>query len=644
MTVQTIPTHSPIETGGQRTTPLRPSPGAHCQNDASIVGLIAARASSAPDDIAIAWGQSLIRYGELECVSNRLARYLLELGAGPDALVAICLPRSAELVAAALGIMKAGAAYLPFDPAHPAARIRSLLADAAPLAVITNESLAEALTGPWKLLALDGDAERWNERSPEPLEITVRPEQVAYVIYTSGSTGQPKGVRVPHRALLNLVQWHQQAFSVTSSDRATLLASPAFDASIWEIWPYLAAGSRIYVVPESTRSDPDGLKDWLVDQRITISFVPTALAERLITLTWPPDIPLRFLLTGADSLCKFPPAGLPFALVNNYGPTECTVVTTSGIVPAGVSGTELPAIGRPIANVQVHIVNEQGKEVPPGAIGEICMSGANVALGYLNAPELTAAKFVPNPFDSEPGSRMYRTGDLGRYLPDRQIAFAGRLDEQIKVRGYRVEPNEVAAALGRHPAIRECAVVAHKDETPDKTLLAYVVFNSASEAKAEDLRQFLSTQLPEYMIPSRFVRMEGLPLNSSGKIDRHSLPAPSIFNSLEQKPRDRTCTGFEERLSEILSELLGVRNINVEDNFFLLGGHSLLATQLIARIHQAFDVDLRLRAIFDAPTIAELGEEVQRLVCARLDLLSDSDAEQVLEQVADERTKYLPIT
>lgn len=640
MRAQSIPIHSPVETGGTWTTRTQPS---HFQSDASILDLVAARANSAPGDIAIVTGQSVIRYGELESVSNRLARYLLALGAGPDALVAICLPRSAELITTALGIMKAGAAYIPFDPAHPVARISALLADAAPLVVITNESLAGPLIGPWKLLSLDRDTERIDEHSPEPLDITVQSEQVAYVIYTSGSTGQPKGVRVPQRALLNLVQWHQQAFSVTPSDRATLLASPAFDASVWEIWPYLAAGSRIHVVPDSTRSDPNGLRDWLVNERITISFVPTALAERLITLTWPSDTPLRYLLTGADSLHKFPPADLPFVFVNNYGPTECAVVSTSGMVPAAASAIELPTIGRPIANVQVYIVNELGKEVPTGEIGEICISGSNVALGYLNAPELTAAKFVPNPFDSEPDSRLYRTGDLGRYLPDGQIAFAGRLDEQIKVRGYRVEPNEVTAVLSRHPAIRECAVVACGDNAADKSLLAYVVFNSASEAKAEGLRQFLSTQLPEFMIPSRFVSMDELPLNAGGKVDRRCLPAPVSSNSATPETTDRTCTGFEERLSEILSEILGVQGINVEDNFFLLGGHSLLATQLIARIHQAFDVDLRLRAIFDTPTIAELAEEVQRLVCARLDLLSDTDAEQALERFADERSKYLPI-
>ena len=635
MTVQSfVRTRSPVEVLDSWANRDQPSVQPDLAS-ASILRAVTSHAGRAPGDIAIISGEHSVRYGELECDSNRIARYLRGLGATTGALVAICLPRSPGLVSAALGIMKTGAGYVPFDPMHPAARIVALLEEAAPVAVVTNDSLASLLNGNWKVLALDRDAESISKHSAEPLDLTLRSEGVAYVIYTSGSTGQAKGVRVPHRALWNLIEWHQQAFSVTSSDRATLLASPAFDASVWETWPYLAAGSSIHVIPDSIRNDPHALQSWLIAEKITIAFAPTALAEQLIAFRWPPETNLRSLLTGADTLHKFPPADLPFTLVNNYGPTECAVVTTSGVAPPGVSRTDLPTIGRPISNVQVHILDKGGTELPWGTTGEICVSGAGVALGYLNAPELTAAKFIPNPFDSEQDSRLYRTGDLGRYLPDGQIAFVGRIDDQIKIRGYRVEPNEVAAVLSRHPAVRECVVVARENDAGDKALIAYVACDSDPHLQADGLRRFLCPQLPEYMIPSQFVRVSALPLNASGKVDRPSLPAPAVSNTLEGDMTARALTRFEERLSQIVIELLGVMNIGVSENFFLLGGHSLFATQLIARIRQAFDVDLSLRTIFNSPTIAELAAEVEQLLCVRLEMMSDTEAEQALKTFCD---------
>jgi len=358
--------------------------------------------------------------------------------------------------------------------------------------------------------------------------------------------------------------------------------------------------------------------------------VPTALAEQIIALDWPRESALRILLTGADMLHCYPPPSLPFTLVNNYGPTECTVVATSGtVLPNPNDGP--PPIGRPISNLNIYILDERLQQVPVGQPGEICIGGASVGRGYLNSPELSAVKFISNPFPSSGNDRrLYRTGDVGRYLPDGQILFLGRLDEQIKIRGYRVEPNEVVAALNTHPAVRASAVVAREHTGIDKHLIAYVVRTPGSQLTASALQNFLRQRLPEYMIPRVFIGLESLPLTPNGKIDRSNLPTPDINNTIADDEVVAPRTVIQQRLVKILAKLLTVELVGIHDNFFLRGGHSLLAAQLIGAIRDAFGAELPLRTIFDSPTAAGLSVEIEKWLLAKIESFTSEDFRTVL--------------
>src|ERR1700686_2432558 len=389
------------------------------QRDRCVPHLVDARAKAAPDAPALISGTRTTSYEELNERANQLAHYLIALGVRPDSpdnLVGLCLDRSMPAVVCALAILKAGAAYLPLDPSYPAERLAFMLSDAQPRMLITRQEVAEQLpAGPWQVIAIDGDEAEITSQSTDCPITDITSEHLAYVIYTSGSTGQPKGVEITHASLMNLVSWHQSAFEVTTGDRASLLAGVGFDAAVWETWPYLTAGASLHLPNECTRLSPELFRDWLVAEEITVSFLPTALAERVMSLEWPLNTALRFLLTGAETLRRFPANNLPFKLVNNYGPTECTVVATSGFVLPDLGCNTLPTIGRPIANTAIYILDENLQSVPVGTAGELHIGGAGVARGYLNRPELTAEKFIRNPFsfdDTERASRLYKTGDL----------------------------------------------------------------------------------------------------------------------------------------------------------------------------------------------------------------------------------------
>ncbi|HKE34036.1 MAG TPA: amino acid adenylation domain-containing protein, partial [Candidatus Acidoferrum sp.] len=413
-------------------------------------------------------------YRELDKKSDQLASYLRSLGVGRDVAVGLCLPRGLDMVVGALAILKAGGAYLPMDPAWPPNRLAFVLEDAQSPVLITNVILSRQIPYGRHVIVDLAPPETAAQSEGLPLA-KIRGDDLAYIIYTSGSTGQPKGVEIPHGGLVNLISWHQQAFSVTSADRASHLAGLSFDAAVWELWPYLAAGASVHLVDELTRSSGELLRDWLIGNKITISFVPTSLAEDLLRLKWPTSTRLRIMLTGGDTLHHYPPAGLPFVLINNYGPAEGTVVATSGPMPSGRHDGTLPPIGRPIINNQIHLLDEQLLPVPPGTVGEIFIGGAGLARGYRNRPDLTTERFISDPFSAKPGSRMYKTGDLGRLLPDGRLTFVGRVDEQIKIRGFRIEPNEIICALNQHPAVRESLVLAREDSAGDKRLVAYLV-------------------------------------------------------------------------------------------------------------------------------------------------------------------------
>jgi amino acid adenylation domain-containing protein len=602
--------------------------------------LVAERGLDRPYAPALAAGAEMITYGQLNDRANQLGHYLLSLdvvqspSASSDNIVGICLDRSMTGTVCALAVLKAGAAYLPLDPAYPVERLAFMLNDARPSVLITSKAMAAQFpAGPWRVIAIDDSSWDEGELCRQPTDAPDRKitsEQLAYVIYTSGSTGQPKGVEITHGSLMNLVFWHQRAFEVTPDDRASLLAGVGFDAAVWETWPYLAAGASLHLPDEATRLSPEMLRDWLVAEQITTSFLPTALAERVMTLEWPALTALRTLLTGAETLRQFPSEELPFRVVNNYGPTECTVVATSGPVPTESYSTALPTIGRPIANTQLYILDENMQQVPVHAAGEIYVGGAGVARGYLNRPELTAERFVQDPFSDDPGARLYKTGDLARYLANGEIAYLGRIDEQIKIMGHRIEPNEIVAVLERHPAIQASRVIASEDACSEKHLVAYVVVDPESRPSAASLRGFLQTQLPQHMVPAVFVQLESLPLTQNGKVDRASLPTPNPENTLRDEDFTAPRTPLEERLALMLSALLGMKQVSVNDNFFMLGGHSLLGTQLISQIRSAFGVELPLRTLFESPTIEQLSLEIQRLVLAQVEAMSEDEVARLL--------------
>jgi amino acid adenylation domain-containing protein len=610
--------------------------------DACVQHLVSMQATSTPDVVAIIQDNQILNYCELNQRANQLAHYLQTLGVGPNALVGVCVERSLDMVVGLLGVLKAGGAYLPLDPTYPPERLAFMLEDSAAQVLVTRQHRANQppIQG-LRFVCFDSDSPILSAQSESDPASKVTADDLAYVIYTSGSTGRPKGVQITHRGLLNLVFWHQRAFGVTSSDKATQLTSPAFDATGWELWPYLTCGASVYLLNEEQRVDPILCRDFLLDHQITITFLPTALAESAMVLEWPSETSLRFLLTGADTLHHYPSPRLPFALINNYGPTEATVVATSGRVPPITHTERPPSIGYPIDNMQIYVLDEQLRQVPIGTPGELHIGGVGLAKGYLNRPELNAEKFIPHPFSNKPGERLYRTGDLARFRPDGQVDFLGRVDHQIKIRGYRIEPEEIISVLNGHPAVQTSMVLAREDTPGDKRLVAYVVLNQGMSTSTNALQEWLAERLPEYMIPVMFVHLDALVVTANGKVDRAALPAPDASNTLQREgiiatPR----TPVEERLAAIVVSLLGLEQIGIDDNFFLLGGSSLMGAQVIMQVSDSFAVDLSLRTLFEAPTIRQLSIAIERGILARIESMSE---EEVLNMLAQEQnTEYHP--
>ncbi|HTQ55169.1 MAG TPA: non-ribosomal peptide synthetase [Bryobacteraceae bacterium] len=567
------------------------------------------QAALRPHAVAVTAGAQVITYGELERQANRVARSLTSVGVRTGVAVGLCLPRGLEMVVGALGILKAGGAYVPMDPGYPAARLAFTLEDAGATVVLTDLQTKQALpAGKFQTMILDPNEASGDD---ECAHLEIGPEDLAYIVYTSGSTGTPKGVEITHANLSNLVAWHCRAFSVTPEDRASHVAGLSFDAAVWELWPYLAAGASVHLADDITRSSPELLRDWLLERAVSIGFAPTPIAERLITLEWPTKTPLRILLTGGEMLRRWPSSGLPFRLVNNYGPSECTVVATSGDVLDSGQPAGLPSIGAAIDGAYTYVLDDQLQQVRSG---ELYIGGAGVARGYRQRPDLTAARFVPDPFRGDPHARMYRTGDRVRVLVDGQIEFLGRVDDQIKIRGYRIEPNEITAALNRRPAVSQSQAIAREDTAGEKRLVAYLVLRRSGTVNAAEIRDFLRQSLPEYMIPAAFVALESLPLTPHGKIDRTALPAPHPGNTLGDGPQAETqLTDAQRRIIRIAAVLLERESIGIHDNFFLMGGHSLLGAQLIANLRKSFGVEIPLRSLFANPTVAGLADEISRL-------------------------------
>ncbi|HEV2147673.1 MAG TPA: amino acid adenylation domain-containing protein, partial [Longimicrobiaceae bacterium] len=571
---------------------------------------VAAQAARSPDAPAVVSDAETLTYAELEGRANRLAHHLRALGAGPEARVGLLLERGAATVVAVLAILKAGAAYVALDPAHPDERLRFVLADAGAQAVITCSRLAGRLGGfGGAVVCLDADAEAVSRRPGTPPESGVGPRSLAYVIYTSGSTGTPKGVLLEHGGLSNYLRWFDETVLGPEGFVLPLVSRLTFDAHVRQLFPPLLRGEAVRVLPEAAATDPGALLRAIsTGERVSFGGVPSlwsAMLELVSSGHAAKPAGLKAVLLGGETL---PPelaertfAHFPdVALWNHYGPTEATVNTAVARVRPGAA----VGIGRPIANVRVYLLDGEGGPVPAGVPGELYVGGDGVARGYLGQPGRTAERFLPDPFAPVPGARMYRSGDRARWRLDGELEYLGRVDEQVKVRGFRVEPGEIEAALERHPGVRQAAVAAREDTPGQKRLVAYVVAEPGAAAPPEELRAHLAARLPEYMVPAAFVPMEVLPLTRNGKLDRRALPAPE-WSPGEAYVAPRTPA--EEMLCGIWAEVLQRERVGVRDDFFALGGHSLLAVRLLARVEQLTGKRVTVAELFAGPDVERMA-------------------------------------
>ncbi|MBX9258921.1 non-ribosomal peptide synthase/polyketide synthase, partial [Desmonostoc muscorum CCALA 125] len=588
--------------------------------DKCIHQLFEEQVKRTPDAVAVVFQQQQLTYGELNSRANQLAHYLQSLGVSADVLVGICVERSIEMVVGLLGILKAGGAYVPLDPEYPTERLNFMLEDAHVSVLLTQNHLVDKLLEHQeKLICLD---EVWKEilqnKQDNPTKVATA-FNLANVIYTSGSTGKPKGVMVEHRGLCNLAQAQIQTFGVNPDSRILQFASFSFDASIWEVLMAFGSGATLYLGTKDSLMPGTPLIDRLSDDGIThITLPPSAL----VVLPGS-ELPALQTIIVAGEACAVELMQQWSAVrnfFNAYGPTEASVCAT---VAKCTPNDQKVSIGRPINNAQVYILDQNLQPVPVGVPGELHIGGAGLARGYLNRPELTQEKFIQNPFDKSQVtghlSKLYKTGDLARYLPDGNIEYLGRIDNEVKIRGFRIELGEIEAVLGQHEDVQACCVIARVDTSGDKRLVAYIVAQKQQTPKVTELRSFLKQKLPEYMVPSAIVILESLPLTPNGKVDRRALPAPQLSSESPEKyvaPR----TPIEEILALIWTQVLKVEQVGIHDNFFEIGGHSLLATQLISRVRTSLKVELPLRSLFAAPTIAQLSQNIQQLQQQDLEL------------------------
>ncbi|MGJ0430537.1 amino acid adenylation domain-containing protein [Methylobacter sp.] len=584
--------------------------------DRCLHELFEVQAAQQPDAVALVFEDQALSYAELNARANQLAHHLRRLGVGPDVLVAVCTERSLEMVVGLLGILKAGGAYVPLDPAYPEDRLAYMLADAAPKVLLTQERLKGILPQTQAhTIALDRDWGRIGEQPDTnlaPQSLGLKPRHLAYMIYTSGSTGQPKGAMNEHRGVVNRLNWMQKAYGLTADD-AVLQKTPfSFDVSVWEFfWPLLT-GARLVMAKPEGHKDPGYLSEVIRQHRITtLHFVPPMLQIFLEYGKASDCTSLRRVICSGEALPvalsnRFHELLKDTELHNLYGPTEAAIDVTAWACEARTTASSIP-IGRPIDNTQIYLLDPQGEPVPVGVPGELYIGGVQVGRGYLNRPELTAERFIQDPFSKDPEARLYKTGDLARWQEDGSIEYLGRNDFQVKIRGFRIELGEIEARLAEHPAVRETAVLAREDGPGGKRLVAY--YTGDAGLAVEDLRAHLAETLPEYMVPAAFVHLEALPLSPNGKLDRKALPAPEgdAYGAREyEAPQGET----EQALADIWSELLKIEQVGRHDNFFELGGHSLLAISLIEKMGQRGLV-ADVRVVFTAPTLAKLAEAVE---------------------------------
>ena len=588
-------------------------------DDKCIHQLLEDQVARTPENTAVVLGEDTLNYAELNRRTNRLAHYLIALGVEPDDRVAICAERSLEMIVAQLAVLKAGGTYVPLDPANPAERLLYMLQDTAPRAVITQQRWSRLFTdfkGPLAVLNARGEEREWSDHpdtNPNPTGLTA--EHLAYVMYTSGSTGTPKAAMITHRAIRRLVLSNGYA-EFKPTDKVALVSNPAFDAATMEVWAPLLNGGCAVVVEQSELLEPERLRQILRRHAVSILWLTVGLFNQYAEVLGEEFSHLRYLLVGGDKLdpgtiARVLERNPPQHLLNGYGPTETTTFAATYEVERVEKGRSIP-IGRPISNTRIYILDAELQPVPIAVAGELYIGGEGVARGYLNQPALTADRFLPDPFVRNGPARMYKTGDIGRWLADGTIEFLGRNDFQIKVRGFRIELGEIEARLAEHEAVGDVVVVAREDVPGDKRLVAYYSSREGEgqAVEPEQLRNYLAARLPEYMVPTAYVRLAALPLNPNGKLDRKALPVPEA-DAHAVRQYEAPVGEIENALAAIWADVLRLERVGRHDNFFELGGHSLLVMRVIARLRQTLKVEMSIRELFAQPVLANLARVLE---------------------------------
>lgn len=611
--------------------------------------LVEEQAQRTPAALAMTYEGESLTYAELNDRANQLARYLRSEGIVTDQLVGACFERGLEMVVGLLGILKAGAAYVPLDPNYPVERLRYMLEDAQPRVVLTQEKLKSVIPAIGvKIVVLDLQHRGLTSHSPENLpaaELELTSRSLVYVIYTSGSTGYPKGTMMSHRSMVNLIQWHGRELPLRGGERVLQFAALSFDVAFQEIFSTLGAGGTLVLLNEWIRRDARALMEFLNEQAIERLFVPPlilqSLAEHFKTARISAPKGLKDVITAGEQLrisaevVNFIKHLAACRLHNHYGPTETHVVTALTLTGDPGEWPEFPKIGRPISNTQMYVLDEQLQPAPIGVVGEIYIGGTGVARGYQNRPELTEQRFVTDPFSTDAQARLYKTGDLGRWSADGLLDYLGRNDDQVKIRGFRIELGEIESQLAQHEAVKEAALIAREDMRGEKRLVAYVTSRNQVAPSAEALRTHLEAILPDHMVPTAFVTLDHLPVTPNGKLDRRSLPAPDV-GAYVSRQYEAPQGEVETALAAIWQSLLGIDRVGRNDNFFQLGGNSVSAMRLAVRVADTFAARINVQAIFRTPVMRQMAESVehlQRVIQQNQDSHQDSDQDQVDEIV-----------
>ena len=584
--------------------------------------LFEAQAARTPDVIALTYEQEMLTYAQLNTRANRIAHWLQEYGVKPDKLVGMCVERSLDAVIALLGILKAGGAYVPLDPAFPRERLAQILEDSQPEVMITQPATERMVSSYAKhTLSLDASLSLLSRDNPSS---DVQSHNLAYVIFTTGSTGRSKGVQIEHRAVANFLESMVREPGLTADDTLVAVTTFSFDIAGLEIFLPLTMGARVVIASRDVVLDGRALRDLLEASNATVMQATPVTWRMILESGWQGRLGLKILCGGEAMPPDLARELIPrcSSLWNMYGPTETTIWSTVTHVTSTES--RIP-IGRPIANTQVYIVDPELREVPVGGTGELLIGGTGLARGYLNNPELTAERFIPDPFSQNKDARLYKTGDLCRRRHDGVIDFLGRNDNQVKIRGYRIELGDVEAALESHPEVKQAATKVVDGPGHEKSLVGYVV---APGLETQELRTYLAQRLPRYMLPAIYVSLTELPLTPNRKVDRNALPIPGTNHLVGTSPR----TDVEKRLSEIVAKLLGLKSVRADDNFFLLGGQSLFCTQLTARIRNNFGIEISVQSIFESPTPAQLAQQIESTMAAKICSMTADEVQQALAQ------------